>query len=132
LPSLFHLRIYVDAPAPRIIANLMDRHIRGGRSIDSAKEWVKRIDLPNARTVESTKSTADVIIERDTDDDIAAITWRGEAPLPSSRPEIPDVPAPAPAISGMRHGGVHAAGGPLQATGSQVPTAPPAGPASHE
>ncbi len=131
VPALFNLRIYVDAPAPRIIANLMDRHIRGGRTVDDAKEWVKRIDLPNARTVESTKSAADVVIERDTDDDIASVTWRGEAPLPSSRPEIPDVPAPAPTVSGMRPAGVHAAGGLPQATGSQLPPAPPARPASH-
>jgi len=69
-----------------IIANLMDRHIHGGKSVDQAKDWVKRVDLPNARLVESTKSHADVVIERDTDDDIAAITWKGEEPIISSKP----------------------------------------------
>jgi pantothenate kinase len=103
LAAWFDLRIYVDAPAPRIIANLMDRHIQGGRTIDEAKDWVKRIDLPNARTVESTKSAADVVIERDTDDDIASVTWRGEQPISSSKPEIPQSPVPPPLVPGTLH-----------------------------
>lgn len=79
LPEMFDLRMYVDAPAPKIIANLVDRHIKGGKSLEEAKDWVKRIDLPNARMAETSRHQADVIIERDTDDDLAAITWKGEA-----------------------------------------------------
>jgi pantothenate kinase len=85
LPEMFNLRIYVDAPAPKIIANLVDRHIKGGKSLEEAKEWVKRIDLPNARVAESSRQMADVVIERDTDDDISSITWKGEAPITSSK-----------------------------------------------
>jgi pantothenate kinase len=106
LPELFNLRIYVDAPAPKIIANLMDRHIRGGQSLEEAKDWVKRVDLPNARVVESTKGVADVIIERDTDDDIASLTWRGEERITSSKAEIPQEPL----TGGHTHHGTHLAG----------------------
>ena len=65
LPELFNLRVYVDAPAPKIIANLVDRHIHGGKTLDDAKDWVKRVDLPNARLAESSKHQADVVIEPD-------------------------------------------------------------------
>lgn len=105
LPEMFNLRIYVDAPAPKIIANLVDRHIQGGKTLEEAKDWVKRIDLPNARVAESSRHHADVIIERDTDDDIASITWKGEATQTSSkanpadvdaRPAMPPAPHQAP------------------------------------
>jgi uridine kinase len=99
LPEMFHLRVYIDAPAPKIIANLVERHIQGGKTIDEAKDWVKRIDLPNARIAESSKANADVVIERDSDNDIAAVFWDGQeltprpaAPLPFA---VEHVPLPA-------------------------------------
>jgi pantothenate kinase len=134
LPAFFDLRIYVDAPAPKIIANLMDRHIRGGQTIDDAKDWLKRIDLPNARVVESTKGSADVVVERDTDDDIASVTWRGEEPLSSSKPGIPEVSLPPASGQQTRHpgathlpAGTPAPGAPPQAGGTLHPgaTRPP-------
>jgi pantothenate kinase len=121
IPGLFDLRVYVDAPAPKIIANLMDRHIRGGQTIDDAKEWLKRIDLPIARIVESTKSAADVIIERDTDDDIASITWRGEEPIAGARPEIPEVPLTPIPSHDTHPGTAHDAGG-THVPGEAAPT----------
>jgi putative kinase len=78
LPEMFDLRMYVETPAPNIIANLVERHIKGGKTLDEAKDWVKRIDLPNARLAESSQHQADVIVERDADDDIASIAWKGE------------------------------------------------------
>jgi len=115
LPEMFDLRMYVDAPAPKIIANLVDRHIKGGKTLEEAKDWVKRIDLPNARMAESSRHQADVIIERDTDDDLAAITWKGEEASagnkvganaaaktvpPAPAPGVPAPPAPgAPAAT---------------------------------
>jgi pantothenate kinase len=85
IPDLFDLKIYIDGPAPKIISNLVERHIAGGKTVDEAKEWVRRIDLPNARIAESTKANADLIIERDGDDDLSALKWR----------EKPAVAAPA-------------------------------------
>ncbi|MGN6367550.1 MAG: hypothetical protein ACTHN5_04750 [Phycisphaerae bacterium] len=94
IPDLFDLKIYIDGPAPKIIANLMERHIAGGKSVDEAKEWVKRIDLPNARIAESTRSHADVIIERDGDDDLSAIKWR-EKPAVAAAPAAAAPAAPS-------------------------------------
>ncbi len=76
--DIFDLRIYVDGPAPKIMANLMERHIAGGKTVEQAKDWVKRIDLPNARIAESSKSQADVVIERDHEDDLSSVSWRAE------------------------------------------------------
>ena len=68
----------MDGPAPKIMANLMERHIAGGKSVEDAKAWVKRIDLPNARIAESSKMQADVVIERDHEENLTAVVWRGE------------------------------------------------------
>jgi len=76
LPEMFDLKVYIDGPAPHIIANLVDRHIAGGKSKEQAKDWVRRIDLPNARIVETSKSVADVVLERDAENRIAAMTWK--------------------------------------------------------
>lgn len=104
LPEMFDLKIYVDAPAPKIIANLVDRHIQSGKSMEDAKEWVKRIDLPNARLAESSRHHADVVIERDTDNDIASITWKGEEPLLSSKVSAMEMaPTSLPHAPGRPH-----------------------------
>jgi pantothenate kinase len=79
MPALFDLRIYVDSPAAVIISTLMDRHIVGGKDETMAKEWVKKIDLPNARLAESTKPLADLIIERSSDGEMVGLTWNKTA-----------------------------------------------------
>ena len=88
IPDMFDLRIYIDAPPPHIIATLVDRHINGGKTMEEAKDWVKRIDLPNARIAESSKANADVVVERGADNHIANVLWQGEklvgAPTPPS------------------------------------------------
>ena len=110
IPDLFDLKIYIDGPGAKIIANLMERHIAGGKTVDQAKDWVKRIDLPNARIAESSKAHADVILERDGDDDLSNIIWREKiapthtaAPAPHAEPHpaaaathLPAPPAPTP------------------------------------
>ncbi len=94
IPALFDLRIYVDAPGPTIISNLVERHIRGGKTLEEAKDWVRRIDLPNARIAESTKSSADVIFARDTATELATVTWKGEFATVSSQGENDDSSPP--------------------------------------
>ncbi len=81
ITSFFDLKIYLDAPAAGVLSNLMDRHMRGGKSVEQAKEWVKRIDLPNARIAESTRANADLIIERNIESEISAMHWRPN-PIP--------------------------------------------------
>jgi pantothenate kinase len=91
IPKVFDLKIYVEAPGPKVVANLVERHMRGGKTLEQAKDWVRRIDLPNARIAESTKASADVIFSRDTGQDLSGMTWRtGEA----STPIEPDVDSP--------------------------------------
>ena len=121
LPEMFNLRIYVDAPAPKIIANLVDRHIHGGKSLEEAKDWVKRVDLPNARLAETTKNQADVIVDRDTDDDIASVTWKGEATAGTAA-----TAASAQAFAAPSH-----VAGPTQAVGLPPQTRPPVPPEAH-
>jgi pantothenate kinase len=77
--DFFDLKIYVEAPAPSIMGNLMERHILGGRSMEAAKDWVKRVDLPNARLVESTRSVVDVVVQRDQQDRMSAVIWKNQA-----------------------------------------------------
>lgn len=76
IPRMFDLKIYIQGPAMKVLSNLMERHIKGGKSVEEAKLWVKKIDLVNTRIVESTKASADVIIEKNHDDDIVSVTWR--------------------------------------------------------
>lgn len=128
IPELFDLKIYVDAPAPKIIANLVDRHIQGGKTLEEAKDWVKRIDLPNARMAESSRHQADVIIERDTDDDIASITWKGEEPILSSKVSPMEMERPPGPPSPLHEPAPHHPERPLMPPAphaSPIPEAPP-------
>jgi len=99
IPGIFDLRIYIDGPAPKILSNLMERHIKGGKSVQDAKDWVKRIDLPNARVAESTKVNADVIIERNHEDDLSLVLWREDIDKHAAAKA-----AGAAAVQGAKHG----------------------------
>ena len=126
MPAMFDLRVYIDAPAAKIIANLVERHIRGGKDLQDAKDWVKRIDLPNARVAEATKGNADVVIERDTDEDLSSVVWKGETPTVNSKAagEAAAVVVPAAAVVSAAEAVPTAPGG-AGDSGTPVP-APPA------
>jgi pantothenate kinase len=53
---------YVDLPTPERVRRLVDRHVASGKSRPAAEEWVDRVDEPNARLVEATRSRADLVI----------------------------------------------------------------------
>lgn len=89
IADMFDLRVYVEAPGPTIVTNLMNRHMAGGKTVEQAKDWVRRIDLPNARLVESTRPLADVVIQRDRTDLLSAVIWR-DAPVPAENALKPD------------------------------------------
>jgi pantothenate kinase len=97
IPGIFDFRMYLDTPAPAIISNLVERHIAGGKTLEEAKAWIKRIDLPNARLVEATHRNADLIVERNTAEDIVRLDWRpaGQATATPSAPEPPTPDASA-------------------------------------
>jgi pantothenate kinase len=72
LDAVWHL---VTAEADRV-ERLVRRHIPTGRSEADAREWVRRVDQPNADLVEAAAGTADVILDLS--------DWLGELRL--SRP----------------------------------------------
>jgi pantothenate kinase len=87
LAEMFDLRIYIEAPPASVVTNLMNRHMEGGKTVGQAKDWVKHVDLPNARLVEETKPKADVLIQRDRDGVISTVVW---VRARSSSEPIPD------------------------------------------
>jgi hypothetical protein len=76
MPEFFQLRIYVDCPAPAIISGLVNRHMAGGKSLEEAKDWVRRVDLPNARLIERTRDAAHLVVKRDQERVIAELSWQ--------------------------------------------------------
>ncbi|MGC8625465.1 MAG: hypothetical protein ACP5VQ_09400 [Phycisphaerae bacterium] len=87
IAEMFDLRIYIEAPPASVVTNLMNRHMEGGKTVGQAKDWVKHVDLPNARLVEQTKTKADVLIQRDRDGVISTVAW---VHSPGSSEPIPD------------------------------------------
>ncbi len=83
-PGFFDLRIYVDCPAPAIISGLVNRHMAGGKTLEESKDWVRRVDLPNARLIERTRTAADLIVKRDQERYIAEIVWQKAAAAKAS------------------------------------------------
>ncbi|WP_067820612.1 nucleoside/nucleotide kinase family protein [Nocardia inohanensis] len=55
---------YLDVPRPIIERRLLRRHIRGGRTPEAAKDKVAQSDLLNARLVETTRFTADLVLRK--------------------------------------------------------------------
>jgi pantothenate kinase len=53
---------YVEIDAGLRLERLIARHVRYGRSEESAREWVYRSDEANAAVIESTRSGADAIV----------------------------------------------------------------------
>ncbi len=76
MPEFFDLRIYVDCPAPVIISGLVHRHMTGGKTLEQAKDWVRRVDLPNARLIEYTRCAAHLWVKRDQERVIADLVWQ--------------------------------------------------------
>ncbi|MEV6068697.1 nucleoside/nucleotide kinase family protein [Nocardia sp. NPDC052001] len=55
---------YLDVPRPVIEQRLVRRHIRGGRSPEAARTKVAESDLLNARLVEGTRPSADLVLRK--------------------------------------------------------------------
>jgi putative kinase len=87
ISDFFHVRMYVEASAGAMIANLMNRHMEGGKTMEGSKDWIKRIDLPNARLVEMTRGRADVIVRRDSEEMLSEINWKTDGPFPAAGKE---------------------------------------------
>jgi pantothenate kinase len=61
------------------VERLVARHVAFGKSLEEAQAWVTRVDDPNARLVEESRSRADRII------DLSG--WDGRGPVPQSQAE---------------------------------------------
>ncbi len=59
LKAFAHKTIFVSAPESVLIDRLIARHVRGGKSPGSAREWVLRTDLDNIRCVLNHRLPAD-------------------------------------------------------------------------
>lgn len=53
---------YVDLDGPERVERLVGRHVSHGRSPEAARDWVLRSDEANARVVERTRKSADLIV----------------------------------------------------------------------
>jgi pantothenate kinase len=85
IKDFFDVRIYIEVPTAKILSNLMDRQLKNGKSVDEAKAWIKRVDLPNAKLVEASKVNANVILAKSMEDEVTGILWNGESLADSYR-----------------------------------------------
>lgn len=61
--SLFDLTLFVTAPREVLVAQIRERHIRGGRSAARADEKIATVDGPNMDAVLTVSSRAEYVIE---------------------------------------------------------------------
>lgn len=54
---------YVDLPGPERVRRLVDRHVASGKTPAAARAWVERVDEPNGRLVEATRTRADLVVD---------------------------------------------------------------------
>jgi pantothenate kinase len=63
LPNLLDLTGYIEVDDRTRVDRLVARHVRHGRSLDEAREFVRISDEANAVVVAATRSRADVVID---------------------------------------------------------------------
>ena len=76
IPDLFDFKIFIDCPSTQIVAQLMERHIAGGKTVEEAKAWVKKVDLPNAQLVAGSKNLADIVLQRNDEGELEIVAER--------------------------------------------------------
>ena len=63
LQELFHRTGYIDVDDATRVERLVARHVRHGRSLDDAREFVRMSDEANAAIVTATRPRADVLVD---------------------------------------------------------------------
>ena len=63
IARLLDFRVFVDAPDDDLRKRLMARHRAGGRGRESAQAQIERVDLPNARLIRDSKTSAHMVID---------------------------------------------------------------------
>ncbi|HOM57601.1 MAG TPA: nucleoside triphosphate hydrolase [Candidatus Latescibacteria bacterium] len=61
--ELLDLTVFVTAPREVLIAQLRERHMRGGRSAREAEEKIRKVDEPNMDAILGTRNRAEFVIE---------------------------------------------------------------------
>ena len=63
LAGMFDRTGYIDVDDATRVERLVDRHVRHGRALDDAREFVRRSDGANAAVIAVTRSRADVLVD---------------------------------------------------------------------
>ena len=61
LQGLIDFSIFIETPEEIRLQRLLDRHVRFGKTPEFAKEWMEKVDNPNAEKINTTKHLADVV-----------------------------------------------------------------------
>lgn len=54
---------FVNLPLADRTARLLRRHVEFGKTVDEAREWVARVDEPNAQRIIARRGTADLVVD---------------------------------------------------------------------
>jgi pantothenate kinase len=75
LQSIFDVRIFLEASLQAIRASLLERHLRGGKTLGEAQRQIQAVDLPNAKRVLSGSSPASIVVHKLNSRLIQSIEW---------------------------------------------------------
>jgi pantothenate kinase len=74
--GLFDLRVFISASSETLVANLRERHRRGGKRPETIERHMREVDLPNARRVAPSLAHAHLVIHKADGRRIDRIEWR--------------------------------------------------------
>ena len=61
MSEVWHVEVDDDVRHERLVR----RHEQFGKSPDTARTWVERVDEPNARLISATRDSADLVVQLD-------------------------------------------------------------------
>lgn len=73
--QLFDVRIFISASLEILISGLMERHRRGGKTLEAIARQIREVDLPNAARVGPSAAYAQVIVHKANTRHIDRIEW---------------------------------------------------------
>jgi pantothenate kinase len=74
--ELFDLRVFISASPEILVANLQERHRRGGKTPETIERHMREVDLPNARRVAPSMAHAHLVVHKADGRRIDRIEWR--------------------------------------------------------
>jgi pantothenate kinase len=73
--DIFAVRIFIKADPQALLESLVERHLRGGKTLENTLKHVQDVDLPNAQRILAGYSGAHVIIHKKDAWNIERIEW---------------------------------------------------------